>query len=65
MSIVAETTLKCNSKLKIDFNGGNLSSDSGLLLVKEFVHRLGIESLVKESFKTIPEFSKFIPTINS
>lgn len=52
MSIVAETTLKCNSKLKIDFNGGNLSSDSGLLLVKEFVHRLGIESLVKESFKT-------------
>ena len=28
MSIVAETTLKCNSKLKIDFNGGNLSSGS-------------------------------------
>ena len=52
MSIVAETTLKCNSKLKIDFNGGNLSSDSGLLLVKEFVHQLGIDSLVKESFKT-------------
>ena len=52
MSIVTETTLKCNSKLKINFDGGNLSSDSGLLLVKEFIHKLGIDSLVKQSFRT-------------
>ena len=51
MSIVTEATLKCNSKLKINFNGGNLSSDSGLLLVKEFIHKLGIDSLVKQSFR--------------
>ena len=52
MSIVAETTLKCNPKMKIDFNGGNLSSDTGLFIVNEFVHKLGIDKLVKDLFKT-------------
>lgn len=36
----------------VDFDGGKLSSDGGLLLIKEFLHTLGIESLLKSSFKT-------------
>lgn len=41
-----------NSKLKINFAGGDLSSDSGLLLIKEFAHKLGFHKLVKKMFKT-------------
>lgn len=44
--------LESNKKFKIDFNGGNLSSDAGLLLVKEFAAKTGFESLVKNIFKT-------------
>ena len=51
MSIVSSNTLKCNKNIKINFAGGNLSSDSGLLLVKEFIHRIGFGNLLS-SFKT-------------
>lgn len=37
--------LKTDIKFKINFDGGNLSSDAGLLLIKEFVSKLGIEKL--------------------
>ena len=37
--------LKSNRQIKINFDGGNLSSDAGLLLIKEFVSKLGIEKL--------------------
>ena len=46
MSIVLENTLKCNKNFKINFDGGNLSSDSGLFLVKEFIHRIGFGKLL-------------------
>ena len=51
MSSVNSLQLKSNSKLKINFNGGDLSSDSGLLLIKEFAHKLGFQKLIK-NFKT-------------
>lgn len=44
--------LKSNSKIKINFNGGDLSSDSGLLLVKEFAEKIGFHKLIKKTFKT-------------
>jgi len=40
-------TLKSNRQIKINFNGGDLSSDAGLLLIKEFVSKL-----FSQSFKT-------------
>lgn len=43
---------QCNSKIKINFNGGDLSSDSGLLLINEFAHKIGFNSVVKNNFKT-------------
>ncbi len=47
-----ELRLNCNNRIKINFNGGELSSDAGLLLVKEFAHKIGIHQLLNESFKT-------------
>jgi len=47
-----DTTLECNKKIKINFDGGDLSSDGGLLLLKEFIEKLGFGKLIKRLFKT-------------
>ena len=52
MSIVNTLSLESNRKIKINFDGGDLSSDAGLLLIKEFVSKLGIDKLFCKSFKT-------------
>ena len=52
MAIVNGIALESNKNYRIDFSGGDLSSDGGLLLVKEFYHKLGVDSLVKEMFHT-------------
>ena len=52
MSIVNTLSLESNRQIKINFNGGDLSSDTGLLLIKEFVSKLGIDRLFSHSFKT-------------
>ncbi len=44
--------LECNSQFKINFDGGDLSSDAGLLLLKEFLHKIGAEKLIGQLFKT-------------
>lgn len=52
MSIITTTSLKSNKHIKINFKGGNLSSDAGLLLIREFAAKTGLISLVKRIFKT-------------
>ena len=52
MSIVSTLSLESNRKIIINFDGGDLSSDTGLLLIKEFVSKLGIDKLFGQSFKT-------------
>ena len=52
MSIVNTFSLQSNRQIKINFDGGDLSSDAGLLLIKEFISRLGIERILNRSFKT-------------
>lgn len=44
--------LESNKKFKINFDGGDLSSDAGLLLIKEFAAKIGFEDLVNKTFKT-------------
>ena len=51
MSSLANLHLQSNTK--INFNGGNLSSDAGLLLLHEFIEKLGVPLLFKQCFKTI------------
>ena len=38
MSIVNTFSLQSNRQIKMNFDGGDLSSDAGLLLIKEFVN---------------------------
>lgn len=52
MSIVNTLAMKSNRQIKINFDGGDLSSDAGLLLIKEFVSKLGIDKLFNCEFKT-------------
>ena len=52
MSIVNTLSLESNSQIKINFDGGDLSSDAGLLLIKEFVSKPGIDRLLGKAFKT-------------
>ena len=52
MYSVKDTALESNPYLKINFDGGDLSSDSGLLLSKEFAEKIGLVQLVYQLFQT-------------
>ena len=52
MAILNTFSLESNRQIKINFNGGDLSSDGGLLLIKEFAAKVGLIKLVKKLFKT-------------
>ncbi len=52
MSIVSTLSLESNKQIKINFDGGNLSTDAGLLLIIEFVSKLGVDKLLDKTFKT-------------
>ena len=52
MAIINTISLESNRKIKINFNGGELSSDGGLLLIKEFAAKIGLITLVNQIFKT-------------
>lgn len=41
-----------NNKIKINFDGGDLSSDAGMLLIKEFICKIGLDKLIKQHFQT-------------
>ena len=45
-------SLESNKRIKFDFGGGELSSDSGLLLIKEFVAKIGLLSYIGKIFHT-------------
>ena len=49
MSIVNTLALESNRQIKINFDGGDLSSDAGLLLIKEFISKLGIDNAFRKS----------------
>ena len=52
MYSVKDTALESNPYLKINFDGGDLSSDSELLLIKEFAEKIGLVQLVYQLFQT-------------
>ena len=59
MSMVTNFQLESNNKIKINFDGGDLSSDSGLILIKEFAHKIGFHKLIKNMFKTNDTADRF------
>lgn len=52
MDIVDALNLNSNPKIEINFDGGELSSDSGLFLLKEFIHQIGFADILEECFST-------------
>lgn len=52
MNSLNDTTLESNTYMKINFEGGDLSSDSGLLLIKEFAVKVGLVKLIYSLFQT-------------
>ena len=52
MAILNTISLESNKRIKVNFNGGDLSSDGGLLLIKEFASRIGLIKLINRLFKT-------------
>jgi len=52
MNMLNDTALKSNPQIKFNFNGGDLSSDAGLLLIKEFIAKIGLDKLISKVFQT-------------
>ena len=52
MNSLNDTTLESNTYMKINFEGGDLSSDAGLLLVKGFAVKVGLVKLIYSLFQT-------------
>ena len=48
MNSLKDTALESNPYLRINFDGGDLSSDAGLLLIKEFA---GFISILKICYR--------------
>ena len=59
MSIVNTFSLQSNRQIKINFDGGDLSSYAGLLLIKEFAAKIGFTKLIKKKFKTNDKSVRF------
>lgn len=47
MASVQELRMDFNPSMKVNFNGGDLTSDAGLLLYKEFDHKIGLSNEIK------------------
>lgn len=65
MNILNTLKLESNKHIKINFNGGDLSSDAGLLLIKEFAAKLGFTKLIKAKFKKMISLFVFIKTMKT
>ena len=52
MYSLVETRLECNNSIKINFDGGDLSSDTGIFLIKEFADKIDFDKVIKNIFKT-------------
>jgi hypothetical protein len=52
MHSLNELHLESNNKIKINFNGGDLSSDAGMIPVNEFARKIGFDKLIQSKFKT-------------
>jgi len=47
MSIITTTSLESNKRIKINFKGGDLSSDAGLLLYRVYLNKKLFHDIVK------------------
>lgn len=64
MSSLLEKSANFNKKIKINFEGGDLTSDAGLLLYKEFDEKIGFSNTIEEFLK-VKDNAKFRVHSNS
>lgn len=64
MCSLLEKSANFNRKLKINFDGGDLTSDAGLLLYKEFDEKIGFSKTIQETLK-VNDAAKFRVHSNS
>lgn len=50
MTILNNLSLNSNRQININFDGGNLSSDSSMLFIHEFAIKLSLEEISKHDF---------------
>src|SRR5690625_4483067 len=48
MTILNENSVNFNKRVKVNFDGGELTGDAGILLYKEFDHVIGLSHAIKE-----------------
>ncbi len=51
MGVVNALAMNSSRKIKINFSSGSLSSDSGILLIHEFVEKLAIDVIKRLLFE--------------
>lgn len=64
MGSLLEKSANFNRKIKINFDGGDLTSDAGLLLYKEFDEKIGFSKTIQETLK-VKDNAKFRVHSNS
>lgn len=52
MHSLDDLRLESNNQIKINFNGGDLSSDAGMIPVNEFALKIGFDKTISQHFKT-------------
>lgn len=52
MHSLNELHLESNNQIKINFNGGSLSSDAGMIPINEFARKIGFDKTISNCFKT-------------
>ena len=52
MTSINDTILESNRNFRLNFDGGDLSSDAGLLLLNEFISKMGFDKTLGETFQT-------------
>ena len=55
INIINDFSFKFNSSVKLNFDGGDLTSDSGGLLIEEFMHVTGIKICLRCLKPKIPQ----------
>ena len=52
MSSLSDSAFTFKSFCDVDFSGGDLSSNCGMLFMGEFINKIGLLEYVKENFRT-------------
>jgi len=50
MNSLSNININCKSNFSINFSGGDMTSDAGVALLKEFVDSIGFSRMVKDAF---------------